>query len=47
MKIIPCETGKMRRGREKNEGLQTKSKLLTLHGQLILVCEVCIAFQIN
>ena len=30
MKIIPCEKGKMRRGREKNEGLQTKSKLLTL-----------------
>ena len=47
MKIIPCEKGKMCRGREKNEGLQTKSKLLTLHGQLILVCEVCIADQIN
>ena len=34
-------------GREKNEGLQTKPKLLTLHGRLILECEVRIPFQIN
>ena len=34
-------------GREKNEGLQTKPKLLSLHGQLILECEVRIPFQIN
>ena len=33
-------------GREKNEGLQTKPKLLTLHGQMILECEVGIAIQI-
>ena len=34
-------------GREKNEGLQTKPKLLTLHGWPILECEVRIPFQIN
>ena len=33
-------------GREKNEGLQTKPKLLTLHGRMILGYEVPIAFRI-
>ena len=32
--------------REKNEGLKTKPKLLTLHGRMILECEVRITFQI-
>ena len=33
--------------REKNEELQTKPKLLTFQGQLILECEVRIAFEIS
>ena len=47
MKITPGEKRRQAVGREKNEGLQTKPKLLTLHGPLILECEVCIPFQIN
>ena len=33
-------------GREKNERLQTKPKFFTLHGRMILECEVRIAIQI-
>ena len=47
VKITPREKRRHAAGREKNEGLQTKAKLLTLYGQLILECEVLIPFQIN
>ena len=47
VKITPREKRRHAAGREKNEGLQTKPKLLTLHGRLILECEVRIPFQIN
>ena len=47
VKITPREKRLHAAGREKNEGLQTKPKLLTLHGRLILECEVRIPFQIN
>ena len=38
MEISPPEKRRHAAGREKNEGLQTKPKLLTLHGRLILQC---------
>ena len=47
VKITPCEKQRHAARREKNEGLQTKPKLFTLHGRLILECEVHIPFQIN
>ena len=47
VKINPREKRRHAAGREKNEGLQTKPKLLTLHGRLISECEVRIPFQIN
>ena len=47
VKITPREKRGRAVGRKKNEGLQTKPKRLTLHGQLILECEVRIPFQIN
>ena len=38
---------RLRGEREKNEGLQTKPKLLTFQGRMILECEVRITFRIN
>ena len=37
VKITPREKRRHAAGREKNEGLQTKPKLLTLHGRLIFL----------
>ena len=47
LKITPREERRHTVGREKNEGLQTEPKLLILHGQLTLECEVRIPFQVN
>ena len=44
VKITPREKRGHAVGRKKNEGLQTKPKLLTLYGRLILEWEVGIPF---
>ena len=47
VKITPRQKRRHAAQRENNEGLQTKPKLLTIHGRLVLECEVRIPFQIN